>query len=319
MATTPTLLQQQAEVFLSQIETRRRSPVKASTARAYRVHLNAWILPLLGSEDLAKVENGVVKAFLRKLSEARLAPATINAIFSTLKQVVASAVDENGNQLYQRVWNPDFIDLPVIAKASQTTPVSTPQSIQEAISRAKGQERALYALLAGSGLRVGEALALRYGPDNGKDSYWAPETGVLIVRTTLNTASGAVQDSPKTEAGKREVDICPELNEFLCALLTGDNTPSQALVFQAANGGPVRFNTLRDHALQSGIDPRFHALRRFRITHMESVGVPSGLQRFWSGHAAKDTHESYIRMGEKIQERKEWAVKAGLGFKLEAV
>jgi integrase len=317
METTPMLLKQQAETFMSQIETRRRNPVKSSTAKAYRTHLNKWILPLLGSEDLAKVENGVVKTFLQKLSEAGLSAATINSIFSTVKQIVASAVDENGNQLYQRAWNADFIDLPVISKANQNTPVSTPQSIQEAIRRAKGQEKALYAILAGAGLRVGEALALMVGPDDGLNSFWVPESGILQIRTTLNINTGEV-GPPKTEAGVRQVDLNPRLNTFLCQLLLDGDLPRCGFLFRNAYGtGPVRFNTLREHAVELGIDPRFHAFRRFRITHMELVGVPPGLQRFWTGHAAGDVHETYVRMGEKVEERKTWAQKAGLGFQLE--
>ena len=36
--------------------------------------------------------------------------------------VVASAVDEQGGEIYPRKWNNEFIDLPVVEKDKQNTP-----------------------------------------------------------------------------------------------------------------------------------------------------------------------------------------------------
>ena len=304
-------LKQQAETFMAQIQTRRRNPVRQATVKAYRSHLDKWILPLLGGEDLAKIENGLVKNFIRKLSEAKLSAASITSIFNVVKQIVASAVDENGNRLYERTWNADFLDLPVINPASQKSPCVASDAIQKAVETAKGQDKALYALLAGSGLRIGEALALMTGPDDGKNSFWQPETGVVTIRTTV--VNGKIQTSPKTEAGNRQVDLSEELNVFL----TSHIETKIGLLFASAAGSPMRQMTAYEHLKKVGI-PGFHSFRRFRITHLDTVGVPPGLQRFWTGHAAGDVHETYIKMGGKIEERKEWAKRAALGFQLEA-
>ena len=300
---------------MKQIQTRRRNPVKPSTLASYRSRLNR-ILPDLGEMDLSQIENGVMKSFVAVLSRDGLSASAINSLVSLIKEVVGSAVDVNGNELYPRKWNSEFMDLPVINRREQKAPIASANAVWEAISQSNGQEKALYALLAGSGLRVGEALALRYGPDNGKDSYWSPETGTVVIRTTLNIKNGQIMSTPKTEAGIREVDLNLELNNFLCSQLTGNDTPTQTLVFHNQAGRPVRFNTLREDAIEAGILSQFHSLRRFRITHLESVGVPPGLQRFWTGHAAGDVHEQYIKMADRVQDRKFWAEKAGLGFRV---
>jgi len=307
-------LKQQAEKFMTQIKARRRNPVRLATAAAYQSHLNKWILPLLGSEDLAKIENGVVKNFIQKLTESDLKPASITAILTVVKMVVASAVDENGNQLFPRVWNHEFLDTPIISKSEQDAPILPLKALETAIKRAKGTDKALYALLAGTGLRVGEALALMVGPDDGKNSFWQPETKTLVVRTTV--VKGKIQDGPKTEAGIRVVDLSEELNVFLTNNLSQTET---GLLFKSEKGGIVRTNTAYEHLENVGIKEGFHAFRRFRITHLEGVNCPPGLQRFWTGHSASDTHEGYIKFGEKIQERKDWVERAGLGFRLEAV
>jgi integrase len=302
----------QAETFLAGIQNRRRNPARVATVKAYKSFLNVHILPLIGEKQLKDVENGTLKGLVVELAKAGLKPASITSIVSVVKQVVGSAVDENGNQLYPRKWNNDFLDLPVIKLAEQDAPIVPVKTLERALGRAQGQDKALYALLAGTGLRVGEALALMVGSDDGKNSFWQPEEGILTIRTTV--VNGKIQDSPKTEAGIRLVDLDPQLNDFLISHL--ETAPG--LLFKSEKGGLVRTNTAYEHLEDAGIKEGFHSFRRFRITHLESVGVPPGLQRFWTGHAAEDVHQNYIKFGEKIEERKTWAVKAGLGFQLEA-
>jgi integrase len=302
----------QADIFLKGIQNRRRNPARAATVKAYRSFLNGHILPLIGEKEVSEVENGTLKALVVELVKSELKPASITSIVSVVKQVVGSAVDENGNQLFPRVWNNDFLDLPIIKATEQDAPIVPVKKLQEALRRAQGQDKALYALLAGTGLRIGECLSLMVGPDDGRNSFWQPETGILTIRTTLT--GGKIQPAPKTEAGIRQVDLDPRLNDFL--LSHCETTPG--LLFKSEIGGTVRTNTAYEHLRNAGIKEGFHAFRRFRITHLDTVGVPPGLQRFWTGHAAGDVHETYIRMGEKIEERKTWAAKAGLGFQLEA-
>jgi hypothetical protein len=73
--------------------------------------------------------------------------------------------------------------------------------------------------------------------------------------------------------------------------------------------------TLRRRIEELGIHG-FHSMRRFRITHLQGENVPQMLTKFWAGHAASDQTEKYTKMGAQIQERKDWAGKAGLGFQL---
>ena len=148
---------EQAAKFIIDSLTRRRSPIKAATARAYQSHITKWINPYLGNAPVSSIQNGMAKDFIASLHRAGLKPASINAIFMTLKLVIASAVTEEGDQLYDVKWNPDFIGLPVVVPAEQDAPTVTPSAVYEAISRAFRLEKALYALLAGTGLRIGEA------------------------------------------------------------------------------------------------------------------------------------------------------------------
>lgn len=305
-------LTEQAERFIRQIANRKRAPARKATLRTFQNRLNSVILPRLGEMDLKDIENGIVRRFVADISR-ELAPTTVTATLSLLKAVIASAVDENGNRTYNRTWNADFIDAPLITKNGLNAPVIDQKSLLQAISEANSTDRALYSLLAGTGLRIGEALALGTGQGTGLN-VWDPDKAVLSIRSTV-LQNGEIQPMPKTEAGIREVDLHADLNAYLNNCLR--RTPlTSGLLFQN-DGKPLVYSTVLRRMHKLGISEAFHAFRRFRVTHLEGQNVPHTLIQFWTGHAAGDITDRYTRIGSDIQTRKEWCEKAGLGFQLQ--
>jgi integrase len=300
-------LNEQAERFIRQIANRKRAPARLATLKTFRNRLNSVILPRLGEMDLKDVENGVIRRFIADISQT-LAPTTVTATLSLLKAVIASAVDENGNRTYNRTWNADFIDAPLIVQKNLNAPVIGRESLLQAISKAQGTDKPLYAILAGTGLRIGECLALGTGPQNDLNT-WNPDKATFSIRSTV-LQNGQIQPMPKTEAGIREVDIHPELNSFLRS-----RPIESGLLFQN-NSKPLVYSTVLRRMHKLGIEEAFHAFRRFRVTHLEANNVPHTLIQFWTGHAAGDITDRYTRIGSDIQTRKEWCLKAGLGFQL---
>jgi hypothetical protein len=57
----------------------------------------------------------------------------------------------------------------------------------------------------------------------------------------------------------------------------------------------------------------------FRVTHLRDQGTPEDILRFWIGHADQSVTDRYSKMSKRIQSRKEWTEKAGLGFNLPAL
>ena len=135
--------------------------MKPATLFNWRNCLDKWLLPNLRPLPLASVNNDALKTLVAKMQRASLSPKTINNYVGLVKLVVGSALDEDGEQLFTRKWNHDLIDLPVIEDQHQ--PIFTPDAIRAIVAQASGQERILYALLARTGLRVGEALGLETG------------------------------------------------------------------------------------------------------------------------------------------------------------
>jgi integrase len=80
---------------------------------------------------------------------------------SVVKFVVASAVDEEGDQIHPRVWNYEFIQLPLVIKENQSRPTIHEAEIPGLLNSLKWRYAVLLALVAGTGLRIGEALAVR--------------------------------------------------------------------------------------------------------------------------------------------------------------
>ena len=168
----------------------------------------------------------------------------------------------------------------------------------EAYKSEKRELASLIALLAGSGLRIGEALALTT-QDDGVANLWDPQKATILVRATR--VRGKVQPAPKTVAGERTVNLDPRLNNLLTALgRTG-------FLF------PKHYSTYARHFQDLGLTEGFHALRRFRVTHLEDVSAPPMLVKYLVGHAAKGVTERYIKQTEERQQR---AAEVGLGFEL---
>jgi integrase len=286
----------QAKLFMNHGTNRKRKPFRPNTIRTFSSNLNVNLLPLIGSTRLQDVGNALVKSVVAELQEQGLSAATVRDNINLIKQIVKSAVDENGDQLFPRNWNSEHIDASPVENQKQ--PTVTAETIQEAISKAIPADKALYALLAGSGLRINEALGISLS-DDGKSNFMAG--GIVYVRSQRGG------DVPKTKAGIRQVDLAPELETFIRA----NAKPEDNLMF------PESQSLYRERMIKNGILGGFHTLRRFRISYLKSQSIPDMMIKFWSGHAASDMTERYTKVGSAIQERKEQASKAGLGFKLE--
>ena len=175
---------QQDEWWIAALPARRRRPVKPATISGWRDALHAWLLPNLGDKLLADVSNAAMRQLVEKMSNAGLSPKTIVNYVQVVKLVVASAVDEEGEQIYPRKWNHDFIQLPIIRRDQQRRPTVTEADLKEILSTVKTRKYTmLFALLAGTGLRIGEALALR------------PTLGRTAAYFTSVEASGACRSS----------------------------------------------------------------------------------------------------------------------------
>lgn len=293
----------QSTWWIKYLETRKKRPLKAHTLSTWKSHLT-WLNEQIGRVRLADVNNKTAKELVSIMCETGFSSKTIHNYLHVVKSVVASAVNEDGDSIYPRKWNPEFIDLPEIEH--QNT-VSFASEQIDAIVEPAAAESVLYAFLAGSGLRIGEALALEVPS--------VREHFVIVKQSLWN----ATLQSPKTANGVREVDLPESLMKLLCKLIDGRKT---GFVFQTSVGSPLHQSNLlrrKFHPLLDRLEfPRcgFHSFRRYRITHLRKNRVPEDLIRFWVGHANKNVTDLYSRMKDDREFRRQVVEQTGLGFTL---
>jgi len=293
---------QQADWWLASLPKRKRRPVKPATISGWRDALNAWLLPNLGEKLLADVSNKAVRELVEKMSTAGLSAKSIVNYVQVVKLVVASAVNEEGERVYPRTWNHDFIQMPVVRKDKQHRPTVTDVDLKDILSNTKKPKYVmLFSLLPGTGLRIGEALALR-------STDFGPDCRVLYVRRSFWRGH---EQEPKTSNAVRVVDIpevlAKELRDYLAS--TG------GLLFATADGNPLQQrNVLR--VLHAVKPVGFHAFRRFRLTWLRKNGVPKDLERYWMGHAPEEVGDLYSKLKDDVSFRQHWAERTGLGFEL---
>jgi hypothetical protein len=96
---------EQAEKWFAAATTRKRKPVARSTVQFWSGVVDNWLNPNFGDIPLSSVNNAVVKRLVAIMSERGLSPKTITSYVQVVKAVVASAVNEEGEELYPRKWN----------------------------------------------------------------------------------------------------------------------------------------------------------------------------------------------------------------------
>ncbi len=311
---------EQADRYLTYMQSRTRKPVKPATIAGCRDAINAWLNPHLGDMQLADVGNAALKKLTAAMLDKKLSAKSMVNYIGVAKSIVASAVDNEGEQLFPRAWNHEFIGLPIVNRKIQRRPTATDAEVGDIIARATERYKMLYALLGGSGLRIGEALAIRAEAPSEKRTTISADCLTVHVRASVWRGQ---EQTPKTENAVRDVDLPPELTKMLKAFVVGQDFRKSTYLFQTSSGGPLsQRNILRDslHLILQEMGREtsgFHVFRRFRAAWLRKNRCPWDLEKYWLGHADKNITDRYtVQLREDIEFRQDYAKRIGLGFSL---
>lgn len=299
----------QSEVWLDSLKTRKRKPISPATLHAFGSYVRR-LTPMIGEMKLAEVNNGALRNLVQRLDKEKLSAKTINELVVVVKSVVGSLVDENtGEPLLKREWSSRFIDCPTIAKQKQ--PCVTTKDVERCLKESNSdQEKVLYAVLAGTGLRIAEALAIHVNGTQDQTS-WSPEQVAIDIRSSI--FNGREIPRLKTVAARRTVDLDPRLNDLMAQYVEANSIQPGDYLFQARSGRPMHVNTARYRLAKHKI-LGFHCFRRFYISRRREMGVPEDLIRYAVGHSGRGITDRYSKLGENIELRRDWVLRAGLGF-----
>jgi integrase len=203
-------------------------------------------------------DNLAVKPLVEKMHRSKLSARTVNKYVEYIKQVVKSLKAPNGEPVHKRTWDAETMDLP-------------------------GQEQALYVLLAATGMRISEALALetRHIINGGR---------TIKVEQQVERNRPSIVQNLKTNAAKREIDLHPDVADFLQRYAAG----KKGLLFHTAQNTPHLYNNLQDRWLtprliKMELDEKgmgWHSFKRFRKTWLGGQSSSGRHQQFLDGTQA---------------------------------
>jgi integrase len=305
---------EQAKLYLEEATTRNRRPIQDPTS--IEGALRKWINPVIGDLPLSKVDNLSLKPLVKKMVEEGLSPRTCEKYTLYCKQVVASKKAPNGEPLYPRVWNASVLDLPVVVYSKQKRPALKVEGINALIANAESdEERYLYVLLAATGMRISEALALetRHFINGGR---------TIVVEQQVEKDCPRIKKKLKTDASLREVDLHPDVSTYLIKYMMGKS----GLILKTENNTPFLYGNVQDDWL----DPRleklglyqsgggWHQFKRFRNSWLRAPAqrCQEDLRKFWLAHKPKEMGELYSALKEDLPTRLAEAERVGYGFAL---
>jgi integrase len=302
--------------------------VRPLTHEQYRQHVKLYLAPLLGHHRLAKLEPQHVRAFIKEKLEAGLNPKTIRLSLVVLGRALGQAVRDG--LIARNVVK--LVDLPRVQRFEGKT--LSPEQARLLLDAAQGERlEALYIAALALGLRMGEALGLRW-QDVDLDRRTLTVNRILerIGRgrrgNKLLPGSKLLLVEPKTDRSRRTVNLPDAAVRALKAhrvrqlqerLAAGSAWHDQGLVFPTTKGTPceprdlhVRFKRL---LVKAGLpDIRFHDLRHSAASLMLAQGIPLRSIQDILGHGSiAMTANLYAHVGEQLKREAADAMDAILG------
>lgn len=270
-------------------------------------HLAKHILPRFGTLEVENINETMVQEFVadlkRAVFERRKPDGSLIKTYQLSRKTVLNVVGVLKLVLGRRVWMIWDLDLGKPRRVRQ--PYFTQEQLRQIIDASPEAYRVLFALLAGTGMRIGEAAGLHL---NDLDL----DNGVIYVRRSVWNGQ---ELEPKTENAVREIDIDPALAALLREYV---GLSRRTRLFEARNGAPLSAGNIRKRVLQPllaklGIPKAgLHAFRHARVTLLRKNGTPADLQRQWIGHSSLKTTDRYAHTDQELDYRRRAASRVGL-------
>jgi integrase len=284
-----------ARTFRSEAEWWRenRLPIfKPSCQETMGSHLEKYLLPRFGSLPIAAIDERRVQEFIADLTRVeytwpngvskKLSPKSIRNVVGVLKLVLGEKTC--------REWKLSLPEIPIKEQRC-----FSPNEMLQVVNAATGQWKVLFATLASTGLRCGEAFGLHV-----EDLDLA--TGRIYVRRSVWNGQ---EVSVKTKRGYRVVNIEPALVQMLTVHLAGRKG---GRVFQTRRGTHLCKSNVRRKLNQilralTLAPAGLHAFRHGRVSVLQANGVPGDLVKEWVGHSNLRTTSRYTHFRDDFRQQ----------------
>jgi integrase len=280
-----------------------RSPTVArKTDYNTEAALRGRILPVFGNRTLKQITTKEIREWLTSLLAEGLSPATVKTYRQILGQVLNQAVADG-----ILTTNPvDAVRTPTVRPRRQ---LFLNADELEMLADAAGEYGPLVWFLGWSGLRFGEAAALKVGNVD-------PARRRIRVEESVTDVGGRLVTGPPKTYETRTVIVPKFVIDRVAPLLEGKT--KNDFVFAAPQGGPVRLNNFRRRVFASAAsaigkpDLVPHDLRDTAASLAISTGASIKAVQRMLGHASAamtlDTYGSLFEedleaLADRLQER----------------
>jgi integrase len=252
--------------------------LKYATQKHYKYILKAHLIPAFGELQLSDLSREAIQNFLLAKLREDYSWESVHHFRCGLSKVLGAAEE----------WN-YIADNPVRKTrlprrdCNSELPLVTPQQVKRLTIALMEPAKSVALLLALTGLRIGELLALRWKNVNLGDK-------VLYVTQTVYDGHF---DRPKTRRSVRAIPLCREAVSILSALRRSRCEPDH-LVFPTQSGKPL----CRRNLLQRYLRPTCEKLSVPRITWSQLASLPRhvvGRCRSTARHRASIARSRFAR------------------------
>jgi integrase len=259
--------------------------ISGKTVATYRSQLNVHILPTLGESSLTSITNSDVRGWLSELIDDEVGNTTLRQTLRLIRAIFESAVNSG-----LCTHNPTK-GISIAKQARKKAKALTPEQVK-ALAAACGKYGHLVEVLAATGLRVNEALALQVGDIDmiGKK--------INVVRTWTMTDSGKKVLGSTKSREDRSIALSDQMVRTLDPLVSGKNKDD--FVFIGSNGAALDYGYFRrayfaKAAESLGIeDVTIHWLRHTCASMLIRLGAPITTISEILGHSSiKITLDTY--------------------------
>lgn len=268
--------------------------IRPETLKAYRAEL-ARATPVLGGLRLTEIEARHLKAYAAQLSASGLSRNSVRLALAPIKALLGDGFDEGLLR-----WNPAaglrLTQPEPESQEGEKVKALTPEDLRALLLEIPEHWRLLPELLAATGLRIGEALALQWAHvDFGRRR-------VLVRRRWYRGAFAA----PKSRFGRRDVPLTPVMAQRLWEVRKQSDRAGaieEALVFPSGAGTPLNVanfygRVYKPAAARAGVPwATLHTLRHTCATALFREGKNPKQVQVWLGHhSAAFTLDTYVHL-----------------------
>lgn len=272
--------------------------VDVDTKRNYFNQLNRYWMPVFGERIIQEITRDEIK---ERVAELPLKPSSKRTVISPLTSIFEHA----------GVMPNPAAKIPVGKVTPGRVERYTPEERDALLAKLKGQSRVYFALLFGTGLRPGEALALT----------WADYDGSFLFVCKQHTSNKA-KDHTKTSVDRR-VYVPKWVREYLN---NHDTRLAGQAIFVNTRGRPMKkADRLNDAWYEAhktarvGTHPvrprRPYTTRHTRASELLSQGVNPAEAAYELGHSVSMFLDIYARFVEEFANRRDMSKLEGIAFK----